>query len=360
MIYDKWIFYLLFILLFPFRGLLEARRVAGSSHEMARNRALPRLAAALVEFQKAQCYFMIAVQIAAITSISRGRLQPKSLQQLYNNWQAVRGISVGGFLPVTFILLSLQSVGKRSWYLTLLSTITIFVSAASLAITGAFSLRTEDLIFLRTQTNDIRACGNHDPTTYCLDLPADSALGDNSRFTVLGFSLCVLGLIYADLLRARLYSIHQRQKSKFQNNSNIATVGSYLAHATLAIGHLYGMIEKMLQTNGRFGLPSRPPWLCSLSKVSGRSYTYVKKKWRNLAIELLLLTVWVLYILFFTIFMTSLRVFLSSGLVNFDWSFGQIVGITVWAEPLVEYFYLETSESLCILDYVTPSSSTSG
>ena len=31
-------------------------------------------------------------------------------------------------------------------------------------------------------------------------------------------------------------------------------------------------------------------------------------------------------------------------MVSFEWSFGQIVGITVWAEPLVEYAYLEISE----------------
>ncbi|KAL8830012.1 MAG: hypothetical protein Q9191_001676 [Dirinaria sp. TL-2023a] len=98
---------------------------ARTIHMKAKERALPRLAAALVEFQKAQCYFMIAVQIAAMVTISDGRLQSTSLQQLYNNWVAVGVISGSGFLPVTFNLLCLQSTGKRSWYLTLLSTITV-------------------------------------------------------------------------------------------------------------------------------------------------------------------------------------------------------------------------------------------
>ena len=98
------VFYLLLFVLFWYHGYAQAKRLASSVQKTARERALPRLTAALVEFQKAQCYFMIAVQIAAVATMSGSRLQPTSFQQLYNNWGAVHTISISGMLPITFTL----------------------------------------------------------------------------------------------------------------------------------------------------------------------------------------------------------------------------------------------------------------
>ena len=53
------------------------------------------------------------------------------------------------------------------------------------------------------------------------------------------------------------------------------------------------------------------------------------------------------YISCFAIFMRNLKLFNSSELDIIDtssWSFGQIVAITVWAGPIVEYVHLETSK----------------
>ena len=48
-----------------------------------------------------------------------------------------------------------------------------------------------------------------------------------------------------------------------------------------------------------------------------------------------------LYIHWFTIFIHDLEWFAYHGVDSHSWSFGQIVAISVWAEPLCEYLHLE-------------------
>lgn len=57
-----------------------------------------------------------------------------------------------------------------------------------------------------------------------------------------------------------------------------------------------------------------------------------------------------LYIHWFKIFIQDLEWFAYNGVDRNSWSFGQIVAITVWAEPLCEYFHLELRESPSIFD----------
>ena len=51
-----------------------------------------------------------------------------------------------------------------------------------------------------------------------------------------------------------------------------------------------------------------------------------------------------LYIYWFAVFIKDLEWFAYNGVAVNSWSFGQVVAITVWAEPLCEYFHLELRE----------------
>ena len=51
-----------------------------------------------------------------------------------------------------------------------------------------------------------------------------------------------------------------------------------------------------------------------------------------------------LYIHWFKIFIQDLEWFAYNGVDSSSWSFGQIVAISVWAEPLCEYLHLELRE----------------
>lgn len=55
---------------------------------------------------------MIAINIAALVNKQRGGLDPKSLQQLYNNnYILTRSISISDYLPITLTLFGLHIVG---------------------------------------------------------------------------------------------------------------------------------------------------------------------------------------------------------------------------------------------------------
>ena len=56
-----------------------------------------------------------------------------------------------------------------------------------------------------------------------------------------------------------------------------------------------------------------------------------------------------LYIHWFVIFIQDLGWFAYHGVDPSQWSFGQIVAISVWAEPLCEYCHLELRKSPTIL-----------
>lgn len=54
---------------------------------------------------------MMAINVAALVNKHRGGLDPKSLQQLYNDYILTRSISISGYLPITLTLFGLHIVG---------------------------------------------------------------------------------------------------------------------------------------------------------------------------------------------------------------------------------------------------------
>lgn len=61
---------------------------------------------AMVDFQKAQCFFIIPIQAAALIAISAPDkvLAPTSLQQYSNDLYLLGLVGISGMLPVVFTL----------------------------------------------------------------------------------------------------------------------------------------------------------------------------------------------------------------------------------------------------------------
>ena len=328
-----------------YHGYARAFKLASSVQNKARELALPRLAAALVEFQKAQCYFMIAVQIAAVVTVSEGRLKPTSLQQLYNNWEAVRAISISGMLPITFTLLCLQYAGKSSWYLNLLSTSTFGISAISLFKTKTFSPTLNDMKTFRAQKLGLSECGNHDPFVYCLFRYFDDTdLGSNSGVVIFGFSLQILILSYIPLLKTRVSRSYQSCHMRLRHLGIFRNIAPLLDRVRSIFGRVFKTVYTRSLKDKIIWRPDAPRWVIKLRELCVAGALKVRSDWQAIALNIFYFVVWAFYLFYFTIFMKILKLFLDQRMVNFEWSFGQIVGITVWAEPLVEYAYLEISE----------------
>ncbi|KAL9023733.1 MAG: hypothetical protein Q9196_007012, partial [Gyalolechia fulgens] len=95
-LFDFWIYYITIALLFCFSGLEKAKAKAETARQMGLRYRVPNLVSALFEFHKAQCFFMMAVQTAAIITVRQGGFEAKTLQQLYNSYSAITLVSICG------------------------------------------------------------------------------------------------------------------------------------------------------------------------------------------------------------------------------------------------------------------------
>ena len=286
-------------------------------------RLLPSLESALVEFQKAQCFFMLAVQIAAQIAIRNGSLGSDNLQGLYNNYALIGNLSITGFLPITFILLCLHTAGMRSWFVTGLSTCTVIASAVTLFAIGNFNISPTDQSHLAAQRINMTECGNFDPTTYCLDF---TNVGDVASFDSYGsggvlllFSLFILVFIILDQFKILRYQFFKRITEQLSKTLKASLV--------------------KLRNQDKYGILQR--YFCLDENNIGILI--------HLAVNILYFSIWVLYLVFFGTFLTNFVYDTQTEQILPEWGFGQIVAITVWAAPLFEYLKLVTRKrpSMC-------------
>ena len=147
---------------------------------------------------------MLAINIAALINRNRGGFQPNNLQTLYNTYVLIKSISISGYLPVTFTLFTLHLVDVVSWYLLVLSIITVIVSTATLFAVGSFNPSQDDLNYLSQQAliGGPASCGTQNLAVYCYR-PVngggyyDSTDPANGAYSMLAFCLVVLILLVA-------------------------------------------------------------------------------------------------------------------------------------------------------------------
>lgn len=138
------------------------------------SRHLAILTTTVVEFQETQCFFMLANQAAVIVSSSSGAkfLEVESVQQLYANLYLSQIITVAGILPVVLITFRLHRAGMNSWYILILSAITIATSNVALYMNRSTSVTDtfQRLQRLQRFPRKLGKCGfNPPPLVYCVN-----------------------------------------------------------------------------------------------------------------------------------------------------------------------------------------------
>ena len=113
---------------------------------------------------------MMAINIAALVVVDRGGFNPQSLQQIYNTHIFLRVLAINGFLPITLTLTDLYLVGMLSWFLILLSAVTVILSIGTLTSVGRFDPSEPDMSILKTlaASGGPRECDGIQPGIYCL------------------------------------------------------------------------------------------------------------------------------------------------------------------------------------------------
>lgn len=259
---------------------------------------------ALEDFQKAQCFFMLATNIASLVAEKNGGLEPTSLQQLYNTYVLIKVISIGGYLPITFTLLNLHMIKKLSWYLLILSIATVAVATTTLKSgSSIFAPTPEDF----SEIEDAAAlpgpssCGYHNLVPWCLyRRQNDNYFGFNASSSgsgangILVICLITLGIIVVDHFC--------RSDDQYQRSIN----------------------RWILQ---KLGIAASEPL-----------FPYAGKVLRLGTVAFHFIFFW-LYIYCFYVFGVDLEWFRASKLYDPTWTFGQIVAIFVWAPTLCDYLW---------------------
>ena len=256
---------------------------------------------------------MLAIDIAAQIVVKTGTLNDGStkLQGLYNNYMLIGSISLSGLLPVIFMLLTLHSVGVRSWYLLSLSSCTVALSAATLFTTGSFNPSPADLLRLRNQVSgNFPACGSKDPSNYCLQTNyvtlTSMDIGQGSiGVPILVFTLIILALILSDYCGVQDTAIYK--------------------------WFIEWWLQKLKIVSEAVQYPRDPQ--------ANPSYFLRLNNAPRYASYCLYFITWNCYFILWAYYLKSLRIGASAGVVH-TWTFGQIVAISVWAQPLCEYVKL--------------------
>ena len=262
------------------------------------------LATAVVDFQKAQCFFMLATNIAGLIIEHRGGLAPESFQQLYNTYIFIKVIAIGGYLPITFSLLNLHMIKNLSWYILTLSVATIVVAATTLSFKdSAFRPTTSDFeqITALTTQGGPPSCASQNLIPWCFNprkdgnyLGFNSGSSGNGANDILIFSLVTLAIIIVDH-----FCRSDDPKQRALNHRLLTKLGIEPSKP------LFPHADKVL----RFGTPA---------------FHFI--------------FFW-LYIYCFYVFGEDLDWFSSSDLSDSSWGFGQIVAILVWAPTLCDYLW---------------------
>lgn len=323
-VFSSWCYYLSGIF-FWLRGSKDAHQQGKSLQKKLKNRLVPLLSV-LIDFQKAQCFFMIAIQIAAQVVMSNGLFEGSNLQQIYNNYKLLGVVAISGLLPVTFTLMCLHSAGMRSGYLIVLSTITVIRSAITLHSSRMFDIEKASVNSQKTFSE----CGDTNPTEKCFigySSPynivglADNWTGTSSMdqtgwsagYRMLVFSLATLGFLSAYLFRFQIFRLYETTISKLTD----VLMNFYSRRTPKFIKKFFERLDKGHQLRYH-----------DFDIVESLRLVYDHKF--GILHNLVYLVFWIIHLYFFKQFFNMLQdPVISSSMKMPQWTFGQVVGITV-------------------------------
>ena len=274
----------------------------------------PTVKSALIEFHKAQCFFIIAIEIAANIVVRKGTLNdsttPTTLQGLFNNYSLIGSVSISGFIPVTFTLLALHRAGIHSWYLVHLSNCALISAAITMFGVGDFVISSADnrKLMNTNAAGQYPTCGNKNLAAFCLEIDFDTPLDQDLTSMNFGYgSIGGPGLLFSCIILALINLDHLglQRTSKYKG----------------FVSWLRGWLDAFLQ------------------KVHKRKNDRSAQHLLAILKDCLYLCIWGWYLTFIVLSLEGLN-YPSNGATLTpvaSWTFGQIVAITVWAGPLLEF-----------------------
>lgn len=284
-----------------------------------------RIAIALVEFHKAQCYFSSVIQITALSLFRQRKKAGKSFSygspaNTYNDFfdtSVLIVLATGGLIPINLTLSCLTRYGRQSWYLLILSLITS-------------TLATSTLISSYYNANQST---NKDDFNNNLQFPFSYSTTYGGTYN----GNCVLGSENISHIVVPLCG-----NSELVNNAmpsgTVANWWTWLVWTNCMTWLFFCLGKKCYETE-------------NLGSYRERLKSFLTSRWLNKFVvrEYDAHTMWIAtaVIPWFLCFASQFWLFsayFQHSVISYQWSFGQIITITIWVPCLVEYLYIELSK----------------
>ncbi|KAJ5779161.1 hypothetical protein N7457_006881 [Penicillium paradoxum] len=237
----------------------------------------------LVDFQESQCYFVLSVQAAAIVALTgdAGVLGATSLQQLGRNFETVSQLSSGYIPTLTFGLWMLRRSLLDSAYIFAWSFASIVVSAYNLFGKIGRNPKTTGINPI-SNLDDLDKCGhNPPPLVYCC---------------------------------SDFYGMY--------TSSQIISAGCLSIFGVLMVQKIISYLEQHL----------------NCYPAVSRLQDTMKPVLASKAIRMFS-KVWALLVETFLLINNLLYIVSNSSTPEGDWSFGQIIAVTIWVPVITKYIY---------------------
>ncbi|KAK3112334.1 hypothetical protein LTR53_011515, partial [Teratosphaeriaceae sp. CCFEE 6253] len=378
----------------PHEKRVRRHRAKRIQHRVLISRQAVALKAALVEFQRTQTFFVLAVAVAALLAVNNAAyLQVSSYQQLWNNIGFMSTVALSGCYPVVLNLLILRKSASEASpvYLLAISTGCVAIST-TLWISTVLHQPSEDQI---TFSNGyyLPECGTEEltnPTWTCLQVGGDYIAGISAKGTVLIFPLVVLVFLLAEAIKLfRTAGSHGRGEKvnifeylrtlmKLDRAPAYRNIGSgFTVASTWSWNRIPGKTKHAINdskqtlrswhrsaTWKRQDLTSsayfRHPRLADLAATASdkvftpgadalsKTWTGTRRSWRGWNVPLAILEVsYAVVPVLAELGLVSINAVLLAQYARYlgvltgaAWSLGQVISVTIWVPVVVEYAYL--------------------
>jgi hypothetical protein len=271
------------------------------------------LISTIADFQKAQCYFCIAMQIGALATIFTDLDATSWINQNF-----LLLVSVDGLVPIVLTLYTLMTYGQKSWYIIILSVTTVVLSAISggLLASKMLPIETErrQTLDVVVRSGDQAACGGVGPFQICQNLGPNVTANPNlaKRYLI---AMCILVVVTALLVLWKIVT-------------ETTTIGTTMS----------AWLARMLTPGGNYDAVNEDQ-----RRIYERSLRRVLSMSRRLFHGVV--TLCILGVLVAELYEVN---FGLSRVVP-EWSFGQIVGLVTWASIFIDLAYVEYSKYCSVI-----------
>ena len=248
---------------FPPSGRQKALKKA--QHKQRRNSFQAVLSIILVEFQKAQIFFTLTIQIAALVALyDVNYIGASTWQELWNDVDFFFSIAYSGIDPIVFNLFVLRSVNMASSYLLLASSCCIAVSLLTWFSAANITPLPK---FVKQQGPIYAQCGGlTTPTVYCLDTAAmHTSRGGDKAIPYVAITVLIHCCLLAEKLKVfrHRFGKEEEEVNVFQALKHL--IDQHLAKRVAAIAnHLCDLAVLFAES-----------WLVYSNSADSVSYTHL-------------------------------------------------------------------------------------